>query len=219
MLLRIGSCRIDTDRRQILRDGAEHHLPRKRFELLVALIEARPKVVTKDDLMARVWPDAFVSDSNLAVLVGDIRVAIGDSARKPRFIKTHHGVGYSFIGDVLEISPSPRAKPDGPIAVLTVGKRRIELPDGTVTVGRDDSSDIALPHRSVSRLHARLTVSGVTLVVDDADSKNGTRVDGARIKAPTPVGEGQELRFGSVIASVTFERGSTSSTLTVRDDS
>ena len=50
MILRIGGCEIDCDRRQVLRDGAEQRLPRKAFDLLLVLLEKRPKVVAKDVL-------------------------------------------------------------------------------------------------------------------------------------------------------------------------
>ena len=48
MILRIGGCEIDCDRRQVWRDGAEQRLPRKAFDLLLVLLEKRPKVVTKE---------------------------------------------------------------------------------------------------------------------------------------------------------------------------
>jgi hypothetical protein len=57
--LRAGSCEIDSDRRTIVTDGQERHVP-KAFDLLMALIEARPKVLRKAALLARVWPGTFV---------------------------------------------------------------------------------------------------------------------------------------------------------------
>src|SRR5215211_5027089 len=125
MLLRVGPCQIDSERRRIVRDGREYHLPPKPFELLLALIEARPKVVRKQELLDRVWPDAFVSEANLAVLIGEVRSAIGDGARRPRLIKTHHGVGYSFIGAAEEIPRLPAAPLDGAVFVFHAGERRI----------------------------------------------------------------------------------------------
>src|SRR4249919_3862314 len=100
MILRIDGCEIDCDRRRILRGGAEQRLPRKAFDLLLVLLDKRPKVVTKETLIKRVWPDAFVADANLAILIGDVRAALGDDAKEPHLIKTHHRVGYSFAADV-----------------------------------------------------------------------------------------------------------------------
>jgi len=216
MLLRVGSCQIDSERRRIVRDGRDCHLPPKPFELLLALIEARPKVVLKQELLDRVWPEAFVSEANLAVLIGEVRAAIGDSARRPRLIKTHHGVGYSFIGAAEEIPRLPVAPVNGAVFVLHVGERRILLTDGAFTVGRVDTCDIVLRHRSVSRLHVCIRVSDETLVLEDSESKNGTRIDGMRIMTPVSVSDGQTIAFGSVHVLVTLERAS-SSTMSISE--
>jgi len=97
MILRIDGCEIDCDRRRILRQGAEQPLPRKAFDLLLVLLDKRPKVVTKETLIKRVWPDAFVADANLAILIGDVRAALGDDAKEPRHFLTMRGHGYKFV--------------------------------------------------------------------------------------------------------------------------
>jgi DNA-binding winged helix-turn-helix (wHTH) protein len=213
MLLRIGTCQVDTDRRRIVRDGRECHLPRKPFELLLALVEARPNVIPKQQLLERVWPDAFVSEANLAVLIGDVRNAIGDSARRPRLIRTHHGVGYSFIGAVEEVPRVPISPITGSGFVLHAGGRRILLMDGCFTVGRGDTCDIVFRHKRVSRLHARIRVLGDTLIVEDANSKNGITIDGVAVNGPTAVHDGQTIAFGSVCAVVSTDRASSTETV------
>lgn len=217
MLLCFGSCRIDSDRRQIVRDGSEQHLPPKAYDLLLVLIDERPKVVGKEELLRRIWPDAYVSDANLAVLVGDIRAAIGDSARRQAFIRTHHGVGYSFIADVAEVARTAALPNSGSVAALQIGDRRVLLADGFYTVGRDSDCDITLHHASVSRLHARVRVSGGTLTVEDAGSKNGTWIGGTRIEISPPLPHGQVVTFGMVRTTVSLEPPSSLSTLTGGD--
>lgn len=197
-------------------DGQERHVPPKAFDLLMALIEARPKVLRKAALLARVWPDTFVSEANLAVLVGDIRAALGDSACDPRFIRTHHGVGYSFIGQVDEVSPSVAGPRSGATWVLQVGARRILVSDGVLRVGRDPRCDVVLQHRSVSRFHARLRVTAAGLTVHDESSKNGTFVDGVAATDPLDVSSGQHIVFGSVRARAILERPETSTLTTSR---
>ena len=64
MVFRLGPCRIDSDRRELIRDGKEQHLSPKAFDLLIALLSARPSVVTKDQLMNQVWPGVFVAECN-----------------------------------------------------------------------------------------------------------------------------------------------------------
>lgn len=49
------------------------HLTRKAFDLLVLMLETRPNAVTKDQIYARIWPDAFVTESSLHTLVREIR--------------------------------------------------------------------------------------------------------------------------------------------------
>jgi len=214
MILRIGACEIDCDRRRILRDGAEQRLPRKAFDLLLVLLEKRPKVVSKDALIKRVWPDAFVADANLAILIGDVRAALGDDAKEPRMIKTHHRVGYSFAADVNEVTAAAQERGD-PAFILAATRRRILLFQGVVTLGRDGSCDIVIDDPSVSRVHAVLSVTNGQLTVEDRDSKNGTRVDDQRIGEVTPLKPGQRIRFGSIELSVRNPRVSGDTTVTV----
>jgi DNA-binding winged helix-turn-helix (wHTH) protein len=216
MLYRLGSNRLDIERRLLLREGREQEVSPKAFDLLVTLLSARPAVMTKEELMAQIWPDTFVSDANLAVLIGEIRAAIGDSARSPRFIKTHHGVGYSFIGEVTEL-PRREPVPLGPTFFLHVDDRRILLPQGTLTVGRDEPADVVLKHPSVSRQHARLEVEGLTLTITDLGSKNGTRVAGKRITGPQAVADGDRVTFGKVDATVILHHTTDSTTVTMTD--
>lgn len=216
MILRVGPCEIDSDRRLIQLNGIEQRLSRKAFDLLLALVEKRPKVVKKDDLIKRVWPDTFVADANLAILIGDVRAALGDDAKEPRIIKTHHRIGYSFAADVTELFPSR----DGnePVFLLVDAKRQIPLFEGVAKLGRDASCDIVIDDASVSRVHAVLSVSGGRLTVEDRDSKNGTRVDNQRIDDVTVVEAGQRLRFGSIDLIVRDQRSAGNSTVTVLAD-
>ena len=92
----------------------------KAFQLLEVLLDARPNPVAKEDLFARLWPDTFVSEANLASLVKEIRAAIGDDARNPRFVRTAHRFGYAFSGAVTQAAG--RAAIDS-IAVLPFANR------------------------------------------------------------------------------------------------
>jgi len=219
MLLRIGSCEIDCERRRILLDGKERPLSRKAFDLLVVLIDERPKVVSKDDLIQRVWADTFVADANLAILIADVRAALGDSAQEPRMIKTHHRVGYSFVGEITEITSASLATDRQPAFVLVSGKRRILLFDGTTAMlGRDATCEIVIDHPSVSRFHARLSVAADVLIVEDNDSKNGTRVDGTKLSDAAVVRSGQTLTFGTLETTVLGRSALGGSTMTAQDE-
>ena len=56
------------------------------------------RLVTKDQLLAAVWPNTAVTDTVLKVCVGEIRDALGDDPDAPRFVETAHRLGYRFIG-------------------------------------------------------------------------------------------------------------------------
>jgi DNA-binding winged helix-turn-helix (wHTH) protein len=205
MVYELENARLDVSRRQVVRDGREQHLSPKGFQLLMALLEGRPGVISKSDLMHKLWPDTFVSEANLAVLIAEVRAAIGDSARIPRAIKTHHRVGYSFVGDVLErLQPAPESESSTRI-LLRIGRRRFHLAPGTSTVGRDQLSEIVLTDPSVSRHHARLSVRGGQLRVEDLNSKNGTRIGARRLSEPTVVKDGEIVIFGKVKAIVIYD--------------
>jgi DNA-binding winged helix-turn-helix (wHTH) protein len=215
MPLRFGTARLDPDRRQLIRDGREQHLSPKAFDLLVALIRARPRVLARDDLMATVWPDTFVSDASLAALIKEVRAALGDSARAPHFIRTHHTVGYSFVADAVEESGTATRRAPGPLMWLTLGDRRCQLPQGETVIGRDPQCDLTIADSSISRQHARISVTGRQVTLEDLASKNGTRVDGTRIQGPTTLVNGATLLFGSVETRFECDPDVDSSTLTV----
>src|SRR5437870_5496759 len=97
-----GHCRLDVASRELtLRKNAVHLSP-KAFELLCLLIEHRPRVLTKAELMTALWPQTFVVEANLPVIVGELRSALGDRSASSSAIKTHHGVGYSFAAEARE---------------------------------------------------------------------------------------------------------------------
>jgi TolB-like protein/tetratricopeptide (TPR) repeat protein len=120
MRLLFGDCTFDSDARTLMR-GAEHvRLSGKAFQLLELLLGARPNPIAKTDLFAKLWPDTFVSEANLASLVKEIRAAIGDDARAPRFVRTVHRFGYAFSAPVTE---TPERSGIDSVAVLPFANR------------------------------------------------------------------------------------------------
>lgn len=205
MRYQFGHCRLDTQSRELTRNGDPVHLSPKAYELLRVLIEARPRVVTKAELMAKLWPNTFVVEANLPVLVGEVRGALGDHANGGA-IKTHHGVGYSFASEVHEAVVAGLSGEPGRTLVIRVGTRRLLLRQGTNLIGRDKDADIYLNDVSVSRAHARIVVEFGTAAVEDLESKNGTWLQGVPIHALTTITDGDELMFGTVRAHFLVER-------------
>lgn len=210
-----GRCRLDTSSRVLTRDGVAVPLSLKAFELLKLLIEARPRVLTTAELMEQLWPGALVVEANLPLLVDEVRMATGDQAAAAGVIKTHHGVGYSFVSEGREARPDIDATAPGPVFVLRVGSRRVVLGPGISTVGRDHDGDVFLNDPSVSRVHARIIVANGAATVEDLKSKNGTCVQNVAIAAPTVLTDGDEIEFGSVKVWFIVERPDDPTTLSL----
>lgn len=81
----------------------------KAFALLNYLVSRSGQLVTKEELLNAVWPEAFVSDAVLKVIVQQLRVALDDDPKAPRFIETAHRRGYRFIGQISPREQIPRA--------------------------------------------------------------------------------------------------------------
>src|SRR5690349_12309624 len=93
---RIGGAYVSVPERWIRRGfDAEQHLRPKTFELLLLLIETHGRIATKDEIMARLWPDTAVTDNSLVQCVIELRKALGS-----RTIKTVPKVGYQLVGEV-----------------------------------------------------------------------------------------------------------------------
>jgi DNA-binding response OmpR family regulator len=97
--LAVGPLRVEVGARRAFLDGAELALSRKEFDLLVELMSHAGEVVTREDLIARVWDENwFGSTKTLDVHVGWLRGKLGDDASEPRFLHTVRGVGFRFTG-------------------------------------------------------------------------------------------------------------------------
>ncbi len=79
-------------------DGVEKRLRQKTVQVLLYLAQNRDRVVTKEELLGQIWGGAAVTEDSLVQCVTDIRKALGDSARDPRYVRTIPKVGYRFIG-------------------------------------------------------------------------------------------------------------------------
>ncbi|HJT16437.1 MAG TPA: winged helix-turn-helix domain-containing protein [Thermoanaerobaculia bacterium] len=103
-----GEFTLDEKRRQLLKRKEPVRLSPKGFQLLSILIEASPSAVSKADLHEKLWPKTFVTEASLATLVTELRSALGDDARDPRFIRTLYGFGYSFTAATTAAAPPPQ---------------------------------------------------------------------------------------------------------------
>jgi DNA-binding winged helix-turn-helix (wHTH) protein len=185
MRLQFGEFWFDSDRRELSAQGESIHLTPKALQLLALLLQDRPRVLRKEEIYEQLWPGTFVEESNLSVLVAEVRSALGDDARRPRFVKTQHGYGYGFIASTAEPS-SVR---------LRCGSREFELFDGENIVGRGPDVAIRLNAPGISRQHARIVIRNGRMTIEDLGSKNGTFVGGMRVEGRRELRDGDEIRL------------------------
>ena len=191
MRLELGQIVIDTDAREIVREGTGVHLSPKAFDLLELLIEARPRAVRKQELYDALWPDTFVVEANLPVLIREIRVALDDHAHEIIRTVARHGYAFGSAANGTALAAH----------LIVIGRQEFQLFEGDNSVGRDAKATVRIVSSSVSRCHATVTVSGEEASVIDLQSKNGTKVDGKLVTDRTVLRDGSVVTFGAVDAT------------------
>ncbi|HEV7767617.1 MAG TPA: FHA domain-containing protein [Thermoanaerobaculia bacterium] len=188
MPLRFGAFTFDAQRRELRRDGESLQLSPKAFLLLELLIGARPNPVPRDTLYQRLWPDVVVEPGNLHGLISEIRTTLDD--RDHAIVRTVHRVGYAFVAaGILE---------DTARFSILIGDEEIPLRSGENGIGRDPRDTIVIHSPDVSRHHARLTVTGTTITLEDLGSKNGTFLGTRAVTEAVQIAPGDEILIGTI---------------------
>jgi DNA-binding winged helix-turn-helix (wHTH) protein len=198
MPLVFGDCVFHRERRELTCRGNVVTAGPKLLGLLELLLDARPRALTKDEIHKALWNGTFVSDATLTSLVAELRAAVGDDARAPRLVRTIHGYGYAFCGEVTDTAPasSPGSPPHHPCRVI-VGDREIALAHGQHVLGRSTGVTVFVDGAGVSRHHAQITVDAQGATLEDLGSKNGTVLNGSPIAGPTPLTDGAVIVLGA----------------------
>src|SRR5262245_39747560 len=105
-----GPFRLDPAERKLLRNGHPVPLTPKAFDTLLIFIENNNRLLSKEELIAKLWPDSFVEESNLAQNISTVRRALGDQLDGRSYIETVPKRGYRFIAQVQlkwQEQPSP----------------------------------------------------------------------------------------------------------------
>jgi DNA-binding winged helix-turn-helix (wHTH) protein len=204
--VRFGEFTFDSEARRLIGRGGDVHLSPKAFDLLRLLVEHRPNVLDKAALHAQIWPRTFVVDATLSVLVAELRRALADDAREPRFVRTVHALGYSFCGDAVDLdalAPAPAAGSHARCWLMW-NERAMVLAEGDNIIGRDPDCSVWLDASGVSRRHARVDVQrgGDVVRLEDLGSKNGTFVDGSPVRGVVEVTNGSVILVGRVELTV-----------------
>ena len=164
------------------------------------LLERPGRLVTRDQLRARIWPDAVYVDFDhgLNKAVSKLRRALGDTADNPRYVETLSRRGYRFLAPVVG---APTAPTTSTLRLIWEG-RAIAVGEGSSEIGRARDAAICVDAPSVSRRHARVVFSEGRATIEDMHSKNGTSVNGRRIEGPVALSDGDEIRVGVALLVV-----------------
>jgi TolB-like protein/DNA-binding winged helix-turn-helix (wHTH) protein/Flp pilus assembly protein TadD len=173
-----GRFRLLAQRRELRADGVEVALGGRAFDILVVLTEARGALVTKDEILSRVWPDTVVEENNLVVQISALRKALGEDRD---FIRTVSGRGYRFVAEIRTSAAASDAETlvdhataeeaaqstpssNHPIPVSSLIGRESEPEEGSdLPAGAVDITDVSSPLRRRSRpLASRFFASGLT---------------------------------------------------------
>jgi len=192
--LSFGPFHFDHSARRLSKGNDSVHLTSKAVDLLTLLSHRRPEAVAKKDIHRELWPDTFVSDVSLTTLIFELRSALGESARKPRFIRTVHGFGYAFQGDSGQ---NDATATETPFCIIYDG-RDIGLIRGENILGRSRDCRVRIDSTRVSRRHARITIDGDAALIEDCGSRNGTWVGGQRTAGRVRLSDGDEIAIAGI---------------------
>ncbi len=123
--IEFGQFQLDAQRRILTRNGERIALTPKSFDVLQCLADHAGELVTKEQILAEIWPDVSVEEGNLTYHIWVVRRALGESANAPEYIATVPGRGYRFIADIVEPAALPAPSlPATAISMKTHGHGR-----------------------------------------------------------------------------------------------
>ena len=140
MRYHFGDCVFDASREELRRQGEVIRTTPQALKVLCYLLEHRERVVSRDELFERCWPDSYVSDATLTNCLWRVRRAIGQSGSGSPLIQTVHRRGYRFVADVIEA--------DDAAPVTAALPRPIDASAMSLTLPASDASP---PHKAPLR--------------------------------------------------------------------
>jgi DNA-binding winged helix-turn-helix (wHTH) protein len=179
------------EQRVLLQGDKPLHLGSRALEILTALAERPGELITKEELVARVWPNTFVGEGNLRVHIAALRRALGDGEGGNQYISTIPGRGYRFVG--LAIAN------DRPAPVQQIAKDRTEnnLPTPLARmVGRADVVATIveqMPQRRFITIAGPGGIGKTTVALAVADKLAPAYRDGVRFIDLAPIADAQIL--------------------------
>lgn len=153
--VRFGEFVLDPREERVVGPAGEVRIGRKAFRLLAALIERPGALLTKDALFETVWDGTVVSESALTATIKELRRALGDEAKNPRFIESVYGRGYRFVAPVAAAPAPTQGRPDPTVgahprdtdadAAARPPSRRMIVSGAVVALGAGAVGLVAIP--------------------------------------------------------------------------
>jgi DNA-binding winged helix-turn-helix (wHTH) protein len=112
--LSFGPFHLVVSERLLTKEGAPVELGARALDILIVLISTPNEIVSKKDLMSRVWPDVIVEEGSLRFHIAGLRKAVGEGTGGARYIATLAGRGYSFVAPITRSSD----RGNGPLAAI-----------------------------------------------------------------------------------------------------
>src|SRR5437762_14364599 len=147
-----GSYSVDASERLLLQGDEVVPLTPKAFEMLLVLLESSGHVLTKEELMKRVWPDTIVEEANLSHNIYKLREALGEGRNGEKFIETVPRRGYRFVAKVTEVR-------DAEVEMLVAERTRASI------VIEEETSDPPATRAALVESTGWLTKRGRTLIL------------------------------------------------------
>jgi DNA-binding winged helix-turn-helix (wHTH) protein len=123
-----GPYQFEPHNAQLRRGRRVVPLTRKASQVLQCLVAQPGQLVTKEALFQAVWPETVVSEGVLANCIAELRQALGDTARRPRFIATVHRQGYRFLAPLSPLAPARSPASSAPERASASGARPLIAP-------------------------------------------------------------------------------------------
>lgn len=167
-LYEFGSFCLDADERVLRRENRPVSLTPKVFDLLLTLVENRGRLLDKEELLQKVWPDSFVEEANLSVNISVLRRALGEVAGETQFIETVPRRGYRFIAAVNDRTPG-----NDVVEELVIAERT----RASVTIEETEENELTPATATAVQRHRRnrIALTSITLLAVLAASVAGWR--------------------------------------------
>jgi DNA-binding winged helix-turn-helix (wHTH) protein len=185
-----GPFRVFAVRQLLTKDGKPIQIGSRAFDILIALLERPGELVTKEELIARVWPSTHVEQANLAVQIGALRRALGDGRGGNRYIVNIPGRGYRFVAPVrIEAGVSQEPAAAGPFDEAQLPAIRKAMVATAAPVDGNDGLEQRPPQRRVLTILRSVGADEAKAALALVEKLLASHGDGLWVVGVTPIEE------------------------------